>query len=499
MGDGDRFDNRYFPDSDPFGVRSTAGAIPVINQKGQVSMQKVKVRRYVSGKRPDFAHASTSESESGDEDEETQYKKDPRRRHDGHAHDENEDEEEEEELMSSTFRLRREEENEGKTGEEDLDMNDPRIRRLLAARNRCDPEKDEESDEEDRISRHRRIHEPEVLSDDNAEKQTGDRENESDDSSSDDDDDDNDDLDEEGISRRRELMRQRALMKAQIGEKEEIMDIEEEKSGEEDKEDSSSSEEETTDSEDSDGEGAKLKPIFVRKRDRLTVQEREREAIKQRQAEKEAAQLAEQRRRQTVKMVEEDVRKQMMARKATDNDPAGLNEVNTDDENEEIEYEAWKLRELKRIKRDREDNESMEKDKEDIERFRNMTEAERRLELKNNPKVVTNKSVKGKYKFMQKYYHRGVFFMHEENNLLKRDYSSATLEDKFDKTVLPKVMQVKNFGRSGRTKYTHLVDQDTTSFDAPWSQETAQSIKFQLTHAGGMKQQFHKPSIKKKS
>ena len=50
----------------------------------------------------------------------------------------------------------------------------------------------------------------------------------------------------------------------------------------------------------------------------------------------------------------------------------------------------------------------------------------------------------------------------EEDELFKRDFGQATLEDHFDKTVLPKVMQVKDFGRAGRTKYTHLVDQDTT-------------------------------------
>ncbi|KAI5643868.1 microfibril-associated/Pre-mRNA processing domain-containing protein [Phthorimaea operculella] len=93
-------------------------------------------------------------------------------------------------------------------------------------------------------------------------------------------------------------------------------------------------------------------------------------------------------------------------------------------------------------------------------------------------------------------YIRGAFYLDKEDEVFKQDFSGATLDDHFDKTVLPKVMQVKKFGRSGRTKYTHLVDQDTTEFDSAWSSEGANT---RLTNfRGGMKQVFDRPSAKRK-
>ena len=124
-------------------------------------------------------------------------------------------------------------------------------------------------------------------------------------------------------------------------------------------------------------------------------------------------------------MVESTVKREAAERKMKDNDPQGLHEVNTDDENEEAEYEAWKLRELKRIKRDREEREAREKEIQEIERLRNMTDEERKQEQKSNPKHITNKAVKGKYKFMQKYYHRGAFFLDKQVRLFS--ISSTTL------------------------------------------------------------------------
>ena len=139
------------------------------------------------------------------------------------------------------------------------------------------------------------------------------------------------------------------------------------------------------------------------------------------------------------------------------------------------------------------------KEEEEKGRMRNMTEEERQSELEKNPKIVTNAAEKGKYKFMQKYYHRGAFYLDEEQDVFKRNVAEPTLEDHFDKTILPKVMQVKNFGRSGRTKYTHLVDQDTTAHDGPWAAETLQTQKFVTTQGGGFKPVFERPSKRRKT
>ena len=84
---------------------------------------------------------------------------------------------------------------------------------------------------------------------------------------------------------------------------------------------------------------------------------------------------------------------------------------------------------------------------------------------------------KQKYGFMQRYYHKGAFFQDDADDafaaksikssngddVLDRDYASArTGEDKFFNESLPAVMQVRNFGRIGQTKYRGLKNEDTS-------------------------------------
>ncbi|XP_058448048.1 microfibrillar-associated protein 1 [Malaya genurostris] len=483
-----------------YGIQSTAGAIPIRNTKGELSMQKVKVHRYVSGKRPEYAQYASSDEETDDDDF-----MDNRR------------------AAAAEELVREQRRREGSAEDNDTlpeDIDDPRIRRLQAIR-----AAELEEIERERRERHRVIHEPELVqSEEENDDQQEDESVPNDDSrmmhqkqrhrpeESDDDDEEEEDQNENdedtGLRVRRlsvgsesesdtelsdtEIERRRQMLKLKmLQQKKEEEVLQKEDEGQSDSSESESSEYEETESEEENE--PRLKPLFVRKKDRTTVIEKEREANRQKQLEYEAKKSAKERRRQTLKLVEDSIKKDMEKIK-TDNEP-NLNDVNTDDENDEVEYEAWKLRELKRIKRDREEKEALDKEKIEIERLRNMTDDERRQEQRLNPKLITNKTVKGKYKFLQKYYHRGAFYLDNEDQVYKQDFSAPTLEDHFDKTILPKVMQVKNFGRCGRTKYTHLVDQDTTKFDSPWFNDTANNVKFHNERAGGMRQVFDKPSL----
>ncbi|CAK5009834.1 unnamed protein product [Meloidogyne enterolobii] len=299
--------------------------------------------------------------------------------------------------------------------------------------------------------------------------------------------------DEEIMQRRRELIRMRRRRQEEqelLARQKETEEVSEEESEEE------SSEEEEDESDDE--MIPRLKPVFVPKNDRVTLVDVDKE---QEGLEKLRKLQVEEKRRQTIKMVEEQMKHEAEIEKVKKEESAAkldLAAIDTDDESEQIAYEMWKVREMKRLRRNRDEREALAREKEEMDRIHGMTEEERREYMRLHPKVITNEQRKGKYKFLQKYYHRGVFFLDKEDDVLKRNFAEATGEDVFDKSVLPKVMQVKNFGKASRTKWTHLTAEDTTDHQGVWATPTPLSAKFVTKHAAGMKPIFERPITKKR-
>ncbi|CAN1272003.1 Microfibrillar-associated protein 1 [Linum perenne] len=322
---------------------------------------------------------------------------------------------------------------------------DPRLRRLAVSR----------IDNRDEVrADHRRIRQAEIVSTEEEERQEG------------------LDADEEDEEERRRRIKEK-MRRQREQEEAALLPVEEEEEEEEDEEEESEYE---TDSEEETTGMAMLKPVFVPKSERDTIAEREKLEEEERALEEKVKKKVEERKVETKHILLEEIKKEELIQKNLEME-ASVADVDTDDElNEAEEYEAWKVREIGRIKRDRDAREAMVKEKEEIERVRNMTEEERREWERKNPK--SGPAPKKKWRFMQKYFHKGAFFQDEpddqaasagSHNIYGRDFSEPTGDDKMDKSILPKVMQVKHFGRSGRTKWTHLVNEDTTDWDNPWT------------------------------
>lgn len=210
---------------------------------------------------------------------------------------------------------------------------------------------------------------------------------------------------------------------------------------------------------------APIKTVYVPKSQRETLKEKGKVDIQMKDKEKE-------RQYDTKKMIAEALRVDRIkpstpidhVMNRSHIDPM---EIDTDDDiNEEEGFEEWKRRETARLAREAEISEKTNKNQPYQASFQFASKTDKadqkRVLLKHRTKM----------KFLQKYYHKGAFFQTNTddkfgstvaNPIYERDYRVPTTADNFDKTLLPVVMQVKNFGRRGRTKWTHLVAEDTSN------------------------------------
>ncbi|EJD04425.1 uncharacterized protein FOMMEDRAFT_167614 [Fomitiporia mediterranea MF3/22] len=224
-----------------------------------------------------------------------------------------------------------------------------------------------------------------------------------------------------------------------------------------DAEEEESSEYESSSEEEEEPPKPIFRPVFVPKRGRVTVLEREQEAQDSEEALERKKLEEEERRKQSHDLVAESIKREL-AEKEREKEVPDIDD--TDGVDPDGEFEAWRLRELSRIKRDKEAQAARELEREEIERRRALPEEQRMKEDLEHAKATRDLKSKGQQQFLQKYWHKGAF--HQDDEVLKRhDYTEAT-ESAVDVSLLPNVMQVRDFGKRSRTKWTHLVNEDTT-------------------------------------
>ena len=228
---------------------------------------------------------------------------------------------------------------------------------------------------------------------------------------------------------------------------------------------SGSSEYETDSEEESDSEEEAnppplLKPVFVPKRARTTITTSAADNVQtEEDAEAKAEQAAAARRKEAHDLAAATIQRQLAEKQHEETHRTDVDD--TDGLDPAAEFEAWRERELARLRRDHEALLAKRAEQAEIDAFKALPEAEKeRLGRERAAQQrAEKKEQRGQPAFLQKYYHKGSFF--QDMDILKRDYTEKTTRD-VDVSQLPKMMQVRGFGTKGRSKWTHLANEDTS-------------------------------------
>lgn len=213
-----------------------------------------------------------------------------------------------------------------------------------------------------------------------------------------------------------------------------------------------------------------LKPVFISKQERRTLDDEVANVDKRTSAHE---------------MLSEYMKKEFEKSQANELIYTGFVD-DTDFPDDEEEFQAWKLRELARIKQEREEFKKFELEKNETEKIREMDPIEKNSLLRMKEKEYLEANPKGEHRFLQKYFHKGAFFRDSDEKVLKRNFAEPTLDDRMDRSMLPEVMQVRNFGKASRSKWKHLSAEDTTAHHEGWYDESgADSYRRIVRKMGG--------------
>lgn len=137
--------------------------------------------------------------------------------------------------------------------------------------------------------------------------------------------------------------------------------------------------------------------------------------------------------------------------------------VSDKDADQELEHRLWVEREISRLRNEARHFAEVAYENLQNEMYKQLP-IEKRLELHE-----MNKKPREKMKFMQKYYHKGAFRVDDSERAKElmdnRNHLAATGDDLYDKTLVHDrfVVRGDDYLKKGRSKHTHLANEDTTT------------------------------------